>query len=651
MDLPPDPYLALGVPKDATQAAVKSAHRKLVLKCHPDKVTDPDAKQAAADQFHKIQTAYEILIDEDRRGRYDAQVRLAGLRKEAMERPGAGASRSASTPYKSSHEPVARPAYASRASERMAPQYEERRPSYAAADYFDVKPRASPARKEAEYERPSRRSEPKEKVRTSTRDAKDNERERRREKTRRTDRETRKEREAKHATYVADESESDSEDYARRPRRVREEDEARRARDAQYEDAHRYRKDSAEEPYDAYTRKMHEARDYIDSRRTRPRADPMEEPPRRPRMEVREDSERRPSAARVSSSAKDKVEYVRRGDGRPAVVVRRASERPKSKEMDPPRTEYSHRREPERRSSAEKLAERRPPVLNTSKSSPGDIRVPGMDKPRSQSVQVEPEPRISPVKRSETMPHVPRVSNIDTAPVKGSNLRQTEFPEGLATPATTPENVTPPANKYNYGRHSYADDAEYPTPDGYRTEVREPGSKSRPTVPRRITRSPSPIKETRDLPTREREEIRPREYVQNRDMRERPGRTSSARYPPSPQATMMPGMPRTTSYVYSGPDKGVEAYDRPRPNLSRGESSRTEMSARDKLYYGEIPTTSRAPSGGEGLRRSTVDEGIRYSRNPRHEDIKMQSGYTTRRSGGVERPSFSRSGSGYGVKA
>lgn len=33
--LPPDPYLALGVPKDATSAAVKMAHRKLVLKCHP----------------------------------------------------------------------------------------------------------------------------------------------------------------------------------------------------------------------------------------------------------------------------------------------------------------------------------------------------------------------------------------------------------------------------------------------------------------------------------------------------------------------------------------------------------------------------------------------------------------------------------------
>ncbi|EGP87087.1 uncharacterized protein MYCGRDRAFT_29543, partial [Zymoseptoria tritici IPO323] len=64
-------YIALGVPKDATPAAIKTAHRKLVLKFHPDKVTDPAAKEAASDQFHRIQTAYEILIDEDRRGRYD----------------------------------------------------------------------------------------------------------------------------------------------------------------------------------------------------------------------------------------------------------------------------------------------------------------------------------------------------------------------------------------------------------------------------------------------------------------------------------------------------------------------------------------------------------------------------------------------------
>ncbi|KAF1823556.1 heat shock protein DnaJ, partial [Dissoconium aciculare CBS 342.82] len=70
-DLPPDPYLALGVARDADSAAIKSAYRKLVLKCHPDKVPDPSAKQAAADRFHIIQTSYERLIDDKARARYD----------------------------------------------------------------------------------------------------------------------------------------------------------------------------------------------------------------------------------------------------------------------------------------------------------------------------------------------------------------------------------------------------------------------------------------------------------------------------------------------------------------------------------------------------------------------------------------------------
>lgn len=637
MDLPPDPYLALGLSKDATQANVKMAHRKLVLKCHPDKVADPDAKQTAADQFHKIQTAYEILIDEDRRARYDAQVRLASLKKEAMERPSVGVSRSSH--YKSAHEASARPTYAPRASERMTPQYEERRPSYAAADYFEVKARSSPARKEPEYEpRASKRGEPKERPRTSTKDTKESERERRRENQRRSDRETRKDRESKYNTYVDDVSESESDEYAKRSRRAREN---LRVKEAQYEEAYRHRKEGASYPDDAYMRKINDAMGHIHSSRTRPRADPMDEASwARPRTEMREDTERRPSAARMSSN-KDKVEYVKHRDGRPAIAVRRAPERTKTKDHEPLRPEY-FRHEPERRSSAEKLAERRPPMLNTSKSSPSDIRIPGMEKQRAQSVQMEPEhasTRISPVKRAETMPYdLPRVSTTNTSPVKSSNLRQTEFSEGLATPATTPDNASPPVNKYNYSKQ-YADDAEYPTPDGYRTEVREPGSKGRPVAARKITRSPSPIKESREQP-RERDE-RPRDF-QTRDRDGRSARTASARYP----STTHPSMPaRTTSYVYGGPGQGVEVSDRARPSLARGESSRAE-----NLYYGEVQTT-RSP-GGAGMRRTTADEGIRYQKPVRPEDIRVQSGYSSKRPSAVDRPSFVRSGSGYsGVKA
>lgn len=84
--LPPDPYVALGVPKDATPAAIKVAYRKLALKTHLDKFPDPVLKAERQAQFFKIQQAYEIIGDADKREQHDAQVRLVELRKEAMER-------------------------------------------------------------------------------------------------------------------------------------------------------------------------------------------------------------------------------------------------------------------------------------------------------------------------------------------------------------------------------------------------------------------------------------------------------------------------------------------------------------------------------------------------------------------------------------
>jgi curved DNA-binding protein CbpA len=82
LSLPPDPYLALGVSKDAFLPEIRSAHRKLVLKCHPDKVQDAALKAIKQDEFQKVQQAYELLSDETRRLQYDEQVKLIELRKE-----------------------------------------------------------------------------------------------------------------------------------------------------------------------------------------------------------------------------------------------------------------------------------------------------------------------------------------------------------------------------------------------------------------------------------------------------------------------------------------------------------------------------------------------------------------------------------------
>ncbi|KAJ5219005.1 uncharacterized protein N7498_001104 [Penicillium cinerascens] len=88
MSSPPDidPYVALGVAKDATISEIRAAHRKRVLKCHPDKIQDISQRNAAQDEFQRVQQAYELLSDDSRRARYDQKVKLADLKRELMER-------------------------------------------------------------------------------------------------------------------------------------------------------------------------------------------------------------------------------------------------------------------------------------------------------------------------------------------------------------------------------------------------------------------------------------------------------------------------------------------------------------------------------------------------------------------------------------
>lgn len=63
-----DPYEVLGVPKNASSAAIKTAFRRLAKKLHPD-ANRQDKK--AASKFAEINAAYEILGEDSKRKAFD----------------------------------------------------------------------------------------------------------------------------------------------------------------------------------------------------------------------------------------------------------------------------------------------------------------------------------------------------------------------------------------------------------------------------------------------------------------------------------------------------------------------------------------------------------------------------------------------------
>ncbi|KAG6232261.1 hypothetical protein E4U26_005563 [Claviceps purpurea] len=234
--LPPDPYKILGVSKDAQISEIRSAHRKLVLKCHPDKVHDPSMKAQKQAEFQQVQSAYELLSDESERQKYDESVMLEELQRQFQAKVHVSVPRSSArysgqdefrgtdsraSPFKASATSSGvRFTFTTRSSEdgmgRESHTFEASpRPSRRESSYAD-KPSKREMERERERERAREREREREKQREREREreAKEKARERRRreeEAARRREKEAKEAKEARRAEKKAREKQRDKE--------------------------------------------------------------------------------------------------------------------------------------------------------------------------------------------------------------------------------------------------------------------------------------------------------------------------------------------------------------------------------------------------------------------------------------------------------
>lgn len=83
-----DFYAVLGVPKDADDAAIKKAYRKLARQYHPDQ---NQGNTSSETRFKEIGEAYAVLSDPEQRRQYDAVRAMAGGARFSAGPGGAGA--------------------------------------------------------------------------------------------------------------------------------------------------------------------------------------------------------------------------------------------------------------------------------------------------------------------------------------------------------------------------------------------------------------------------------------------------------------------------------------------------------------------------------------------------------------------------------
>jgi curved DNA-binding protein CbpA len=85
-----DRYKVLGLSRDASQDDIRKAHRKLVMKYHPD--SNPENPRAE-ERFKEVQQAYEVLSNEKTRREYDEGLRTASRGSSGRSRSRESSSR------------------------------------------------------------------------------------------------------------------------------------------------------------------------------------------------------------------------------------------------------------------------------------------------------------------------------------------------------------------------------------------------------------------------------------------------------------------------------------------------------------------------------------------------------------------------------
>ncbi|MEI6513762.1 MAG: DnaJ domain-containing protein, partial [bacterium] len=76
-------YLVLGVGQKATAEEIRRRYRQLARRYHPDVNKSPDSTR----RFQRINEAYEVLSDPDRRNNYDAVLGFSQQPKPASPKP------------------------------------------------------------------------------------------------------------------------------------------------------------------------------------------------------------------------------------------------------------------------------------------------------------------------------------------------------------------------------------------------------------------------------------------------------------------------------------------------------------------------------------------------------------------------------------